>query len=293
MKYPKFSKATIPMRSDFAAFILTHGRPDRVHTYVQLRKSGYTGRIYLIVDDEDKTVPDYIKKFGPETVIQFSKEAISKKFDEAGTFNDRRAIVYARNASWDIAKQLGLRYIVQLDDDYMSFLYRRSGNVEGEKRESWPIKNLDRVFTAMIEAVEATGAVIAMSQGGDHGKTMPKCKYRRKAMNSFVLDVSRPFNFMGRLNEDVTTYVVLGSRGKLFLTYIPLQLTQKATQSNAGGMTELYKESGTYLKSFYTVMHAPSCVRIAKMGRSSMRYHHHIDWDKAVPKIVRQSGKVV
>ena len=41
-------------KEDFAAFILTHGRPDRVLTYKKIRDCGYTGKIYLIVDDLDK-----------------------------------------------------------------------------------------------------------------------------------------------------------------------------------------------------------------------------------------------
>ena len=39
---------------EFAAFILTHGRPDNVLTYDSLKKAGYTGRIVLIIDNEDK-----------------------------------------------------------------------------------------------------------------------------------------------------------------------------------------------------------------------------------------------
>ena len=38
---------------DFVAFILTHGRADNVITYNTLRNHGYTGRIVLIIDDED------------------------------------------------------------------------------------------------------------------------------------------------------------------------------------------------------------------------------------------------
>ena len=38
---------------DFAVFILTNGRPDRVVTYDTLKRCGYTGPIYLIVDDLD------------------------------------------------------------------------------------------------------------------------------------------------------------------------------------------------------------------------------------------------
>ena len=41
------------MRSDFCVFVLSHGRPDRQYTMSLLRRRGYTGRVYLVIDDED------------------------------------------------------------------------------------------------------------------------------------------------------------------------------------------------------------------------------------------------
>ena len=52
------------MRDDFCAFILTHGRPDKVLTYRTLRRAGYTGKIFIVVDDEDKTRHQYMAEFG-------------------------------------------------------------------------------------------------------------------------------------------------------------------------------------------------------------------------------------
>lgn len=37
----------------FVALILTHGRPDNVHTVKTLRKCGYTGDIIIVLDNED------------------------------------------------------------------------------------------------------------------------------------------------------------------------------------------------------------------------------------------------
>ena len=88
----------------FVAFILTHGRPDRVLTYEKLRKHGYTGKIYIVCDDEDKTLPEYRKRFGD--VLVFSKSEIAKTFDEGDNFGDRRAIIYARNACFELAQQI-------------------------------------------------------------------------------------------------------------------------------------------------------------------------------------------
>lgn len=88
---------------NFVAFILSHGRADRVVTYDSLKKSGYTGRIVIVLDNEDPSAPEYISRFGSENVVIFDKAAIAETFDE-GVPGDRRTIVYARNACFDIAR---------------------------------------------------------------------------------------------------------------------------------------------------------------------------------------------
>ena len=75
----------------------------------------------------------------------------------------------------------------------------------------------------------------------------------------------------------------------LFLTYMGITLDQAMTQDGSGGMTDVYLDSGTYLKSFYTVMMAPSCVTVRDMGEQHRRLHHRISWDHAVPKIISGS----
>ena len=284
MAHTKEVKNTTPK---FAAFILTNGRPDNVVTYKQFRDAGYTGDIYLIVDDEDKTIDQYRKNFGSQYVIQFNKTEAEKMFDVADTQPDRRAVSYARNMSFKIAKQLGLDYFIQLDDDYNFFKYRW---IEHGKLISADILSMDRVIEAMIGLLDTTGALtVAMSQGGDHlggiGGNIRK-PLLRKAMNTLLVKTSKPFEFIGKVNDDVNTYVVHGSRGELFFTSTVLHANQLPTQQNAGGMTDLYLETGTYMKSMYTVMMQPSSVTIRLMGKTNRRLHHHVDWNHTVPKII-------
>ena len=146
------------------------------------------------------------------------------------------------------------------------------------------------MFQALVRLVETTPIkTVALSQGGDHvsGNSDPyRTWFLRKAMNSFVCDTEKPFLFQGRLNEDVNTYIGLGRTGNLFFTDREVYLGQHQTQESAGGMTEVYLNSGTYLKSFYTVMVAPSCTTIGLMGNVNKRLHHKINWRKAVPLII-------
>ena len=42
------------MRNDFAILILTHGRPDNIKTLSSLKRAGYTGKYYIVIDNEDE-----------------------------------------------------------------------------------------------------------------------------------------------------------------------------------------------------------------------------------------------
>lgn len=281
------------MDNNFAVFILSHGRAEKVITMRALDECGYTGKRYIVVDNEDTELDKYKELFG-DMVVVFDKVKISKTFDTGDNFQDRRAIIYARNACFEIAKDLGIEYFMQLDDDYETFDYKFDSElVYDEKR----ILSLNGVITALIDYYKKIPALsIAMAQGGDFmggskGSFGKQLKMKRKAMNSFICSVNRKFQFIGRINEDVNTYCNLGSRGLLFLTIPNIVLHQKTTQKNKGGMTEMYKESGTYVKSFYTVMYNPSSVKIGMMGARFKRLHHQIDWNCTVPKIINERFK--
>lgn len=281
---------------DFCVFILTHRRPERVITYRSLREAGYTGKIYLLLDDEDPTIGQYREIFPQEEVLTFSKVEAATLFDVGDNFPGRKGVVYARNACWGVARRVGIKYFVQLDDDYSGYYYRF--NSAGNYGVSRIKTTMDDLFSALVEYLRATPILtIALSQGGDHiggANGNGSIRLRRKAMNSFVCATDRPFKFLGRINEDTTAYVALAATGGLFFTVMQAQLNQLQTQSNPGGLTEIYLDAGTYVKSFYTVMFAPSCTRVGELGdpRSPhRRLHHAINWNRAAPCILREAVK--
>ena len=110
-------------------------------------------------------------------------------------------------------------------------------------------------------------------------------------MNSFFCSTERKFQFIGAMNDDVNTYVTLGSRGCLFLTIPVLSLTQKQTQKQKSGLTDMYLKFGTYCKSFTTAMMYPSSAKVAMIQSNNPRLHHAINWKTAVPQIIREKHK--
>ena len=284
------------MRDDFAVFILAHGRPDKLITVNSLRKCGYTGKYYIILDDEDKTIPEYKKLFGEDKVLVFSKTEVLKTFDIMDNFPDKKVVVFARNICFDFARQLGLTYFAEFEDDHKDFAYRCP---DGKSLRRLHIKDFDTVVNIFIDFLEESKVrTVAFAQagemmGGTEGAVW-KARLKRKAMNTFFFKVGTPeedIKFIGRFNDDVNTYVTLGSRGEIFLQVANVNLEQMLTQEQTGGNTDAYLLYGTYSKSFYSVMCAPSCVKIGMMGETHRRIHHKIDWEYAVPKILNEKYK--
>lgn len=277
---------------DFAVFILTHGRPNNVLTKKTLERCGYTGRIYFIVDNEDKTVDQYKANFGEDLVKVFDKKAMADEIDEGNNFDNRKVIVHARNASFRIANDLGIKYFMQLDDDYYEFDYK----FEGTKGLVMP-KNINMIFDIMLDYFKSISAKsIAFAQTGDFigGVENENGSYRfskRKCMNSFLCSTDRPFEFIGSINEDVNTYTRMGSLGNLFLTIPVIAINQKDSQSQKSGMTDIYKAQGTYVKSFTSVLFHPSGVKASMMNANHKRIHHSINWKATTPMIISSKHK--
>lgn len=290
------------MRNDFAIFILTYGRPNKVLTYDSLKRSNYKGKIYFCVSDDDKTLEEYKKNFGEDRVLVFNKSDIKSRSQMVDNFKDGvrdNVVFFARNFCWEVAPKLGLNSFLQLDDDYTTFMYRMivKGKLIGRivKDMNW----LCNLYLDFLEKTPPNVKSIALAQGGDYigGKDNSLFKEgnrerKRKVMNSFFCTLEKPFKFIGRINEDVNTYTYeqrLSST--VFLTNPLVCLTQQMTQTNSGGMTETYLDGGTYIKSFYSVILSPSAISVKMMGNHHRRLHHRISWNNVCPVIIRENYK--
>lgn len=276
--------------TDFAIFIMVYGRPEKMWTLKSLRDCGYTGKIYLVGDDSDEKLEGYKSKYGDDLLV-FSKNEVANKMDAGDNSGDLRSTMYAANTIFELAEKMGVKYFMICCDDYLEFAYRFDGELNYCHER---IKSLDDVFGALLDFYKKTNALtVAIAQGGDfiggkkHGWST-EVTLHRKAMNSFICSTERPFKFMGRLNEDVTTYVNLGSKGELFFTVPNVLLNQKRSQSEKKGLTDVYLDNGTYVKSFFSVMYNPSCVKVREMGDKHKRVHHQVNWNNAVPKIISE-----
>lgn len=285
-------KLTNKLRKNFAVLILSYGRADSVITIKTLRRCGYTGKIYLVVSDDDPQIDEYRKRYS-DILVTFNRKEASENVDAMDNLPNYRGVIYARNSCFKIAKELNLDYFLELDDDYREFSWRWGKDDELKQTIT---NQLDSIFEIFLQFLDDSGTLtVALSQNGDfigglHGSNYQK-ELTRKAMNAFFCKTDRPFKFFGRINEDTNMYVYYGSIGKLVFTSMLSSLEQEPTQQNNNGMTNLYLDYGTYLKSFYSVMMNPSVVSLMKMGDVNMRIHHKVNWKYLTPKIISDRYK--
>jgi len=266
------------LSDEFAVFVHSYQRLSFT-TIKTLHRLNYTGKIYLQISDEDKYIEKYkevVKDYKNVELIIYKKE---RDFDLMTNINDLRSQVFAYNATIKIAKRLGLKYFLILDDDYRNFYFNKS---QGDE-----VKNLDSIFFALINFLKNTNIFcLSIAQTGDQ----PYYRFNsfRKAMNFLLFETKKipdDFKFLGFTNEDVNTYLRYGNIGYIFLTYPRIILRQTQTQKQEGGYTEVYIDYGTFYKSFFSVMVLPSACRV-KFVSGVGRLHHFVKWDFAVPKIL-------
>lgn len=276
---PKSSKT-------IAAVILTNRRADDIKTIRTLRNSGWTSDIVIVTDDECPHVDEYRRHSDLADVITFDKS--KSTVDLMLNYFVEKVVVHARNMCMPILKSRGYEDVFILDDDYSMFLYKIDS---GAQYVNVRINNLQDVVEMMNETRKEMGAkCITLSQGGDFiggvAGMSEGMEVKRKIMNSFIMSTSDPVTYRGCLNEDSTASIDEAQDGNLVFTYMPASLNQRGTQQGDDGLTDVYLAQGTYVKSMYTVMAHPSCVRVVSMGTTFPRPHHMVTSVNAYPYIV-------
>lgn len=273
-----------------AVFILTRKRPFKQKTFKTLKRQHYTGKTYFLLDDTDPTISDYIHEYGEQNVKIFNREKVAEYTDSMDNFTPRTGILYPRQYSYELARDLGIDYFLQLDDDYTSFQYRFPSNGKLKGRE-YP--DLDRVFETYYEALDDIQLLtcVAFAQGGDLVGGQIRNPFKRKAMNGIFCKTDRIWKFRGTINEDVNGYITNQQTGSLCMTYLNSMLVQTQTQSASGGMTDIYVDSGTYVKSFYSVIANPAAAKVSVLCDYSAntprpRFHHNCAQNHYAPKII-------
>lgn len=250
------------MRDDTAIFIITHQRADKQLTLKMLKQSGYSGKVYLVVDDMDCQLQEYRKRYG-DNILIFSKKKYAEKVDTHINKFRTCSAVFARNACIDMAKEMGLSFYFVCDDD-IRCIYVKDGRTG--KMETHKIADIERVLSKLVEFMENTRVhAVAFADnsayiGGANQHVRNGVKY---VLTKFVLcRTDDPVIYQSIMWEDqASCYRDLGV-GKIDFSIMFLAAATPPNEKGAGGCAEMYKSSTNYVNSFMVLMVRPDCVKI-------------------------------
>jgi len=277
---------------NYAIFILTHGRPNRQKTLETLLKTGYTGKWYLILDDTDKTIQEYIDKWGTGNIIVFDKNHYINSCDVGTNNPSPKCILYAKCAAEDIAENLGLDAFIIADDDIKTFRFRCP---EGDKLPSTVVNNcmqdiIDSYMDYMLSAnLSMTGL------GCDKYLIGGICNFKSDSLSSFRI----PYNFVFRNAKYKVEWKMMYGEDSIVpqeqnmlgnptiaVPYVqfgadPVGHVSKSVKD--GGMSELYKKMSGFKLNTFLLMYYPSMYSFKEKSDNIVCSFHR---ENAFPKII-------
>lgn len=279
------------MRDDFAVVILSYGRPE-CSTYHKLRDIGYTGKIYIILSDDDSTIDEYFKRYNKDILHVFHKDSFIE--DTEDNFDGPDSVVlYARNECLRLVKKLGLSYFCMMDDD-LSYIKGRP--YKGDKITTYSIKNLDYVFEKYIEFIESSN-ISGVSFGFLNSYIGGNWKVKRVDRNIYaiyILKVDDYIPFRGRYLEDVTFNDLNCVNDRVFLQIPIVQNVYKVYNSKNrlkqnGGNQDSYRKFNDYVMKFYALMSNPSNLKLVIESKDCVSFKK--SYNSMYPMIIEEKYK--
>ena len=268
----------------FSIFITSHNSPNECISACSLRTAGYTGDIYIVIDDEDPKFNEYDSQ--NYNILVFNKQEYVDKLDIGMSKSNPQlaAVLYARAAVEDYAKYLGLDYFIVMDDDIYGFRYRY---IDGDKLCSKPVEKFNDIIDNYIQFMQATNSIcLSFAHDGSFIGGMgaiEKILERRSCHTIFFRNVSKEFEWKFAVNEDYVSSLLYANIGKLMFTLPFVQRTISGMNDRQEGMHDLYENTSEFQRAFYNVIACPWACKVAE-------YNNHFvvrtDKSTAYPKII-------
>lgn len=249
-----------------AIFIITHGRPNNQRTLKTLQTLGYKGRIYLVLDDEDDTIDDYIRIYGKHNILVFTKQDYIETTDTGLSNPYRKFAVFARNAVEDLAVLLELDYFMVFDDDITKIRFRYDDN--GSLKSQSLNGVIDDVFQKCIEFMSDTGIHCTSLGFCNVYRGGTECLYIETSRNklcaeAFIRDTKIKVNWRLNMVEDLITSLDYNRKGDVWLQLLPIQVDIVMSEGVVeGGNSDAYNDFGLFKLNFMPTIAYPDCNKL-------------------------------
>jgi hypothetical protein len=263
-------------------YIISKGRP-QCYTAKVLKKINYPGKWFIVLGNNDETINEYKKIWGEDRIIIFDWFSQIKKTKFLDNFFDKlpSGASPVRNATRDISYSRGELRHWQFDDDYVNF-----GYFSFKEKKFKTIKD-GKILEYFLFKITEFGYKINLPNVGFSlaHETYPEeaSNFSKRIFNAHNLNNLNFVEWEGRLNDDLINAIKVYKFGQSEFSFKFLNTKPFETQKVKGGLTDIYKDYGTVLKTMYAILYEPKVTKLViKFGR----YHHETDWKLITPKIL-------
>lgn len=265
-------------------YIISKGRP-QCTTAKTLERMDYPGEWFIVCGNNDETLEEYQQRWGDHVLVFDWYEEIKRTdtLDNFGFDTMASGAVPVRNATMRIAKERGARRHWQLDDDYNGFYRVTNGTLKKHRCDGQEFYDEMLKVAQWADSCGMNNCGIAL--GTIESAPANKCKVGKRVFNAHNLPCDdKLFTvWRGRMNDDLINAIETWRNGGFEYHVKYLNITMAPSQSEDGGLTDIYKLEGTVRKSAYPVLIAPGA---AKLVCEFGRYHHRVDWSKITPAVI-------
>lgn len=276
----------------YAVFILSHNRADRVETYDTLKNLGYSGEVYIVVDDEDPMLSTYIKRFG-EIVVVFNKSEWIKSTDTVTNIKLKSSPVYARSAIEHMANSALYDAYIVMDDDIKNLRYRflESGMVKSVR----VTQDIDSIFDLYVEYLLTANiatlsfATVMVYAGGVHNEAdLVRIASHRYTCQIHIRNLKFPVDWISLANNDSISANNTAKIGYLWWSLPFIVYDSPKMNTLPGGMKKVYDSVSEFKRAFMSTVVSPSVCRV---GCAKDRLSIQRNLKAAYPMIVSSKWK--
>lgn len=277
------------MANKFCVFIISHERSDRVETYDTLLRGGYTGEIYIVIDNEDSQKTKYVDRFGKFTIV-FDKQYFMRQCDCVGE-SRRASAIYARNAVEYFAKELKVDSYAVMDDDIVALRYKW---IVGKTVKSMQVNGgLDDVFKLYADyiidnRIATTSFQSVMFYVGGAGNISNKVSASRETYQIHIRNANYPVAWKSVINEDIITEILTAQQGYIWWSLPHIVYDAVPMNDKSGGVKDAYDTISAFDRAFLATIVNPSC---CKPGYSHGKMRIIQDRKSSYPMIVSSRYK--
>ena len=247
-----------------AIFICTFNRPDDQKTLALLRSLNCKMKIYLVLDDTDKSRDRYIKNYPDTDILIFDKNHYINTCDTGSNSPRYSCVLYARAAVEDMANKLGLDTFIMADDDIHTFRFRY---LDGQVIRSQKLKDINGVIDSCMDYmvnsdISSLGfSFTQMFFGGP--KVFDEFGRNRIVYNFMFRNTKHKVNWVSWYGEDIITALNHQQWGQYWIAIPDIQqdIDSVASGKSDGGMADVYRNKDGFHLAMCDFIYQPTATK--------------------------------